>query len=450
MTDPTARILLVEDDESLREVLAMNLEDFGFAVEQAADGARAVALYDPTRHDLVLTDLRMPGLSGLEVLDHVKSLDPDAVVLVLTAYGGAERSLEAMRRGAFHYVEKPVNTTSLIQELERALAHRRGHTRRREVTMIASSPSMNQVMRTVDKIASSDAPVMILGESGVGKELVARAIHGRSDRAERAFVAVNCAAIPRDLLESILFGYEKGAFTGANARTDGKFTVAHGGTLFLDEIAEMSFALQSKLLRVLQDGYVERVGSIEPEHVDVRVLTATHQDMALAMDEGRFRRDLYYRLHVVPIRVPPLRERPEDIPVLMRHFVRELGRGAPLTIDHEVDPIFMRYGWPGNVRELRNVVERMVLLRESDRITLEDVPEELLSTPREAPAGELPFALPPDGLDLMALERDVIVATLRMLEGNQSATARYLRIPRHVLVYRLEKFGVDPADFTPT
>jgi len=281
----------------------------------------------------------------------------------------------------------------------------------------------------------------------VGKELVARAIHDRSDRSAGEFVAVNCAAIPGELLESILFGYEKGAFTGADKRTDGKFTSADGGTLFLDEIAEMSYELQSKLLRVLQDGFVERVGSLEPEQVDVRVVTATHQNLDTLMEDGKFRRDLYYRLHVVPIRVPPLRERPEDIPVLMRHFVRELSADPGLTIDPEIDPVFMRYEWPGNVRELRNVIERMILLRDGDHLTLEDVPAELGAASALEDGGDaLPFTLPEGGLDLMELERDIIIATLRKMDGNQSAAARYLNIPRHVLVYRLEKFEIDPDE----
>jgi len=451
MSQARAHILLVEDDESLREVLAMNLEDFGFQVEQYSDGSEAVQAYNPEVHDLVLTDLRMPGISGLEVLDKLKERDPDALVLVLTAYGGAKNSLEAMRRGAFHYVEKPVNTLSLVQEIDRALAHREGKSterKRQTTTMIASSPVMNAVLRTVDKIASSDAPVMILGESGVGKELVAWAIHDRSDRSSGEFVAVNCAAIPGELLESILFGYEKGAFTGADKRTDGKFTSADGGTLFLDEIAEMSYELQSKLLRVLQDGFVERVGSLEPEQVDVRVVTATHQNLDTLMEDGKFRRDLYYRLHVVPIRVPPLRERPEDIPVLMRHFVRELSADPGLTIDPEIDPVFMRYEWPGNVRELRNVIERMILLRDGDHLTLEDVPAELGAASAPEDGGDaLPFTLPEGGLDLMELERDIIIATLRKMDGNQSAAARYLNIPRHVLVYRLEKFDIASDTF---
>jgi len=451
MSQARAHILLVEDDESLREVLAMNLEDFGFQVEQYSDGSEAVQAYNPEVHDLVLTDLRMPGISGLEVLDKLKERDPDALVLVLTAYGGAKNSLEAMRRGAFHYVEKPVNTLSLVQELDRALAHRQGKSterKRQATTMIASSPVMNAVLRTVDKIASSDAPVMIQGESGVGKELVARAIHDRSDRSAGEFVAVNCAAIPGELLESILFGYEKGAFTGAEKRTDGKFTSADGGTLFLDEIAEMSYELQSKLLRVLQDGFVERVGSLEPEQVDMRIVTATHQNLDALMEEGKFRRDLYYRLHVVPIRVPPLRERPEDLPVLMRHFVRELSAAPGLTIDPGIDSVFMCYEWPGNVRELRNVIERMILLRDGDHLTLGDVPAELGAASAPEDNGDaLPFTLPEGGLDLMELERDIIIAALRKMDGNQSAAARYLNIPRHVLVYRLEKFEIASDTF---
>ena len=311
--------------------------------------------------------------------------------------------------------------------------------------MIAVSPAMNRVLQMVDKIAPSDAPVCILGESGTGKELVARALHTRSPRAERgAFVAVNCAAIPPDLLESMLFGHTKGAFTGATRDTPGKFAAADGGTLFLDEIAEMSPELQSKLLRVLQDGLVERVGEVQPVRVDARVITATHQDLDDLVRRGVFRQDLYYRLNVVPITLPPLRDRPEDIPVLSRHFVRQLNPEAPVWISREVDDAMIRYTWPGNVRELRNVVERMLLLRERDELTTRDLPASLRGSRDEQQgksAESLPFSLPPGGLDLMALERRVIIEALRMHEGNQSATARYLRIPRHVLLYRLEKYA---------
>lgn len=455
-------ILLVEDDESLRTVLAMNLEDSGLEVDVASSAEDALERFSPQRHQIVLTDLRLPGMHGLELLERLKAVDDQVVVLVLTAYGGAANALEAMRRGAFHYVEKPVNTQALLEELRRALDYRerrpksgqeaRGVERRQ---MIASSPAMNRVLKVVDRVADSMAPVMILGESGVGKELVAHAIHDRSGRSTRPFVAVNCAAIPPELLESTLFGYEKGAFTGAQERKPGKFIAADGGTLFLDEIAEMSIQLQSKLLRVLQDGLVERVGSVKPERVNVRILTATHQDLTANMAQGTFRRDLYYRLHVVPIEVPPLRERREDIPVLMRHFLRgfKVQHGESIDFSQQVDDIFLRYDWPGNVRELRNVVERMILLREDDCMTARDVPEEILEgasirgmrsdTWRDVAQQGLPFALPEGGLDLQEFEAALIKAVIVKHDGNQSAAARYLNIPRHVLLYRIEKYGID-------
>lgn len=458
-SDPTARrVLLVEDDESLREVLSINLEDLGFSVTQASTGREGLTLFQRsvdrgTPYPVVLTDLKMPELTGFELLGTLKALDSEVCVIVLTAFGGVERALEAMRRGAFHYVEKPVNMSALSAELHRALQHRLGapsmakQPSRGARSLIATSPMMNEVLKVVDRVAHSDAPVMVLGESGVGKELIARALHERSRRADGPWVTVNCAAIPTELLESVLFGYERGAFTGADRRADGKFSAASGGTLFLDEIAEMSPALQAKLLRVLQDGLVERVGSIKPEPVDVRIVTATHQDLEEAMRRGTFRRDLYYRLHVIPLRIPPLRERSADIPVLIRHFIRELSPQRPLEVASEVDQACLRYQWPGNVRELRNLIERMILLREGDLLTARDLPESLRDLSildEEAPLGEVrlegvSFHLPPNQLDLKALERAVIIAALSKHEGNRSATARYLKIPRHALLYRLDK-----------
>ena len=447
------RLLLIEDDESLREILAMNLEDHGFEVDLASTGEEALAHYDGEIHDVVLTDLQLPGMHGLEVLRRILAKKKDALVLVLTAYGGAENALEAMREGAFHYVEKPVNTMALVHEIERALDHGSTHQPQTPPSegvaeMIASSPAMNSVLKVVDRVASSSAPVMILGESGVGKELVAHAIHDRSRRANKPFIAVNCAAIPADLLESILFGYEKGAFTGASQRKDGKFIAADGGTLFLDEIGEMPVQLQSKLLRVLQDGLVERVGSVDPRPVDVRILTATHQNLAEKIEKKEFREDLYYRLHVVPLKVPSLRERREDIPVLMRHFVREFTResGEHVEISSDVDGLFLEYDWPGNVRELRNMVERMILLRESDVLGREDVPEELQQRAENGHkdrTGAWYFELPEGGLDFNAFEKELIIRVLAKFGGNQSAAARYLNVPRHVLLYRVEKFGIE-------
>ncbi|MBU0553724.1 sigma-54 dependent transcriptional regulator [Myxococcota bacterium] len=431
------RVLLIEDDDSLRQVLAINLEDHDFIVDQAPDGAAGLALYDPLRHDVVLTDLRMPEVDGLGVLEGVLARDPTAAVVVLTAFGGTEQALEAMRRGAFHYVEKPLHTGALIATLRRAMAARLSPSAPRRPEIIAASPAMNRALRIVDKVAHSEAPVMILGESGVGKELIARAIHQRGGRAAGPFVAINCAAIPGELLESALFGHEKGAFTGANARRDGKFSQANGGTLFLDEIAEMSPRLQSKLLRALQERRVDRLGGAAPEPFDARILTATHQDLKARIAQGVFREDLYYRLHVVPLEVPPLRARREDIPVLTRHFLRQLAPGV--GVSRAVDEALMGYAWPGNIRELRAVVERMLLLRDGPDLEVEDVPPELRAPPQ--PQG-LPFALPDEGFDLIAHEIAIIRAALEKTGGRRAAAARYLHLPRHVLIYRLEKYGL--------
>ncbi len=445
-------ILLVEDDEALRELLAMSLRDAGFEVEEVSSGQEALRRYAPQRHDVVLTDVRMPGMDGLALLRALRALDEEAVVIVSTAFGSTDRALEAMRQGAYHYVEKPVNPTSLTALLTRAVAHRRPGHQREPSALISASPAMNEVLRVVDKVARSQAAVLLRGESGTGKELVARALHERSARAARPFVAVNCAAIPAELLESTLFGHEKGAFTGATRAGQGKFLTADGGTIFLDEIAEMSAPLQSKLLRVLQDGEVDVIGQPRPTSVDVRVVAATHQDMEALIGAGRFRQDLFYRLNVVPIVIPPLRDRREDIPVLVRHLMRRHEPGASVEVRPEVDAALLRYDWPGNVRELENVIRRMLLLREGDALTGADVPAEVrlgaaaaASASPAARADALPFVLPEGGLDLMALERAIIEAALLRHDGNQSATARYLNIPRHVLLYRLEKYAEDDA-----
>ena len=456
----SGRILLVEDDDSLREVMTFNLEDAGFRVQSCPDAADALEAFEPETHDCVVTDIRMPGMSGLELLEKLLERDPKAVVVVVTAYGSKDRAVEAMRLGAFHYVEKPVNNLALQAVIEKAVEHRRVARENRKLksatrggahTIVASSPAMNEVLRKVDRIAGSDATVLVRGESGTGKELIARALHDRSDRSGKSFVTVNCAAIPSDLLESTLFGHEKGAFTGATSASEGKFSAADGGTLFLDEIGEMPLALQSKLLRVLQQGEIDVVGSATPITVDVRILAATHQNIEQLVEAGEFREDLYYRLNVVPLEIPPLRERPEDIPVLTRFFLRQFAPQENISVSEDVDALLVAHDWPGNVRQLQNTVERMVLLRDSDVIEASDVPETVRQPGIDAsgdathPKAGLPFALPDDELDLRALEKRVIEAALEKHDGNQSATARYLKIPRHVLLYRLEKFDIDPS-----
>lgn len=440
-------ILVIEDDDSLREVLSFHLEEAGHAVDAASDGAQGLAQYDAERHDVVMTDLNMPGIDGMEVVSKLLERDPNAVVLVVTAYGSTEKAVEAMRRGAFHYVEKPVNSSALLAMVERAGLHRRAirenaqlRESARSHEIITASPAMNKVLQVVEKVATSDAPVLITGESGTGKELVARTLHRAGDRADQPFVAVNCAAIPDELLESTLFGHERGAFTGATKSAPGKFVSASGGTIFLDEIAEMTPKLQSKLLRVLQEGEVDAVGSSEPRAIDVRVVSATHQNLEERIEAGQFREDLFYRLNVIPVRIPPLRERPEDIPVLFRFFMRKHEPGASIEVAPSVDDRLVAHEWTGNVRELENVVKRMLLLRNDDRLDVDDLPAEIRAHTDHADG--LPFRLPEEGLDLVRLEESVIRAALAKHEGNQSATARYLNIPRHVLLYRIEKFDL--------
>ena len=453
-------LLLTEDDDSLREVLSFNLTEGGFLVDAAGTGEEALKRYVTGHHAVVLTDLKMPGMDGIELLRRLRRRDPESVVVVMTAYGSVDVAVAAMQEGAFHYVEKPVNNRALLALLRRAVEYGRlGQENRRlqkavqsretDDLIIATSPEMNRVLRLVDKVADSDATLLIRGESGTGKELIARAAHKQSGRKDHPFVTVNCAAIPGELLESILFGHEKGAFTGATQASPGKFMAADRGTLFLDEIGEMSAELQAKLLRVLQDGQIDVVGSVQPRSVDVRIIAATHRDLESMVKEGGFREDLYYRLNVIPITIPALRQRREDIPVLFRHFLRRRHPGRDFEIAPLVDECLISYHWPGNVRELENISERMALLADGQRLSAQDVPapisQPLVKQPArdgEGTATKLLFELPEDGLDLLGLEMRIIEAVLEKTQGNQSAAARYLKIPRHVLLYRMEKYGL--------
>lgn len=437
----SGQILLVEDDKNLAKVLQFHLEEAGHHVTYSPSADEALSL-DLKSFELILTDLNMPGTDGLEFLAKLKALNVSAAAVVLTAYGSTDRAVAAMQAGAFHYVEKPVHAKALLAIVERALEFSRVRAenqtlRGRKHEIISASPSMSHLLEVVDRVADTDHTILIRGESGTGKELVARALHNGSSRAKAAFVAVNCAAIPDELLESTLFGHEKGAFTGATARHEGKFLLADGGTIFLDEIAEMSLRLQAKLLRILQESELEVVGGGAPKPVDIRVIAATNQDLEALMREGHFREDLFYRINVVPLFIPPLRHRPEDIPVLLRFFLRKHAQDKDVRVSRGLDAALIQYHWPGNVRELENVAKRMLVLRRTDTLELTDLPGEL-STKAPHVSG-LPFLLPPGQLDLKKLENDIIRAALDMHQGNQSATARYLNIPRHVLLYRLEK-----------
>lgn len=462
-----ARVVLVDDDASLREVLTFAIEELGHEVSAHSGGESALAEIAIQIPDVVVTDLKMPGIDGMEVLRRVRSTLPATPVIILTAFGTIEDAVEAMKEGAHHYLTKPYRREELRVAIEQALERRRLllenqslrdrlRAQQQRIDLIHVSPAMQQVAQMIHRIAPSDATVLISGESGSGKEVVAKALHAQSERWSEPFVAVNCAAIPRDLLESELFGYMRGAFTGAIKDKPGKFQQAQRGTLLLDEIAELPSELQTKLLRVLETHEVDIVGGRKPVAVDVRVLASTNADLEGAVREGRFRNDLFYRLNVIPIRVPPLRERVEDIPVLWEHFVLRFAPEHPVRSTPDLLRALMRHPWPGNVRELANTCQRMVILRRSDTLTEGDLPDGTRapdsrhpSTPAEGAAGlrtgeTVPFLgeLPDDELPLREIEREIIVRALAKHNGNRSRTAEYLRIPRHVLLYRLAKFGI--------
>ena len=447
----TAKILIIDDDTSLRRVLEYNLQEEGYEVLTAADGETGLRLFAEQAPDLVITDLKMPGISGFQVLERIKGESPQTLVIVITAFGAIDNAVEAMKLGAYDYITKPFNRDALKLTVRRALALLGLSVENRRLkeelvergefhNLIGISRGMEQVLAVVRKVADTEATVLITGESGTGKELVARAIHSYSSRRSAPFVAVNCAAIPRDLLESELFGHVKGAFTGAVRDKAGKFQLAEGGTLFLDEVGELPVELQPKLLRVLQERTVEPVGGTLPQKLDVRVVAATNADLEEVIAAGGFREDLYYRLAVIPIHLPPLRERPEDVSLLVRHFCAKHGSPQVLFAE-ECLRAMERYPWPGNVRELENTVERLLIMRAGDLIGAAELPAKIRQQhPGERRGGVI--NLPPEGYPLEQLEREVVVEALERNNWNQTAAARFLRIPRHTLLYRMEKYAI--------
>ncbi|GAB4264862.1 sigma-54-dependent transcriptional regulator [Deferrisoma sp.] len=459
MTDPkdTARILVVDDEPSMREFLAILLRREGHAVEVRADLAGARDALAGGGFDLVVTDLKLPDGSGLDVLGAARERDPDAQVVVITAFGTAESAVEAMKRGAYDYLTKPFKADEIrltvAKALERtALARENRELRRRLEAVEAGgeilgrSPRMQEVFRLLERVAPTGVTVLIHGESGTGKELVARRLHALSGRAG-PFVAVNCAAIPEGLIESELFGHVKGSFTGAVADKPGLFEEAAGGTLFLDEVGELPLHLQPKLLRALQEGKVKRVGGNREIPVDVRIVSATNRDLAEAVREGRFREDLYYRLNVVALEIPPLRERRDDIPLLALHFLQKYARafGRPLKgFTREALDRLEAYPFPGNVRELENLVERAAALETGEYVGVESLPP-ALGAPRTGDAEGLP-PLPADGFDLEGfladVERRYLEEALRRTNGNKTEAAKLLGITFRSLRYRLERLGM--------
>jgi two-component system NtrC family response regulator len=446
------KILVIDDDESLRRVLEYNLAQEGYAVLTAASGERGLELLRAEGADLVVTDVRMAGMNGMQVMEHVQALDPAIQVIILTAFGTIEMAVEAMKAGAFHYISKPFNRDELKLTIKKALElkelRRETQSLRQALKLqtdiadiIAESAKMQGVVEVIRRVAPTETTVLIQGESGTGKERVAKTIHNCSRRARGPFVAVNCAAIPETLLESELFGHVRGAFTGAIRDRVGKFEAAEGGTIFLDEIGEMKPELQVKILRCLEERTVERVGDTHPLHVDVRLLAATNKDLGKAIQAGEFREDLYYRLNVVPIVIPPLRERREDIRPFTQYFLKKLNAPPRLTIAPDAFRALEHYDWPGNVRELENALERALIFARGDVITLGDLPE-TIRAPRPREATALPVALPETGLSLEEVEKELILRALIKHDWNQSRAARYLGITRHTLLYRMEKHGI--------
>jgi len=438
------RILLIDDDESIRKVIGYMLEEAGYPAETAATAAEGLQAFRSQRPDLVLTDIKMPRKSGIELLSELKSIDPSVPVIILTAFGTVETAVEAMKRGAADYLTKPISRDELLMTVAKILKMSRLereneslrdtlNDRFRFASIIGLSPAMGAVFETLRKVAPTDATVLITGESGTGKELVAKAIHYNSPRRAQRMVTVNCAAIPHELLESELFGHVRGAFTGAVRDKSGKFEQATGGTLFLDEIGSMPVTLQAKLLRALQEREIERVGGEKTTEVDVRVIAATNRSLPALIAQGLFREDLYYRLNVVPIRLPALRERTGDVPVLAKHFVARFAGDAKVNMTRAALDTLASYRWPGNVRELENFCERIVLMRAGSSID-ETVVERHLA----AMAGD---AVPATAT-LREIERAAVLDALRSSGWNQSRAARRLGVPRHILLYRMKKFEI--------
>ncbi|MBW2307215.1 MAG: sigma-54-dependent Fis family transcriptional regulator [Deltaproteobacteria bacterium] len=450
-----ATVLVVDDDPSHRLMLRALLGGKGYRVEEAPDGADAITLARRTPYDLILMDVRMAGVGGIDALKEIRRINPAIPIIIMTAYSSVDTAVEALKSGAYDYLTKPLDPDEMLITMEKALDHRSLQEENIQLRerlgerldlgrLIGRSPSMKQVFETLALVAPTDATVLITGESGTGKELVAGAIHHNSPRSSRHFITVNCAAITETLLESELFGHERGAFTGAVGRRDGRFLQADGGTVFLDEIGEMAPAMQAKLLRVLQDGEIQRVGSDEILRVDVRTIAATNRDLAQDVQAGRFREDLYYRLNVVNIHIPPLRDRREDIPLLARHFLDDYARKNRRTVKgftpRAVD-LMSRYSWPGNVRELENAVERGVILMRGEYFTHEDLPlalKELL--PRE----EKDFSFPP-GTSIRRMEKELVLQTLEATGGNKSEAARRLGITRRTLFLKLKEYASEES-----
>ncbi len=445
------RILVVEDEQKLRRVIELQLTQAGFDVDKAASAEEGLKLVE--RADLVVTDLKLPGMTGLELLAAIRRQNMNAPVIVMTAFGTIEVAVQAMKAGAIDFLLKPFSLDHLMAIVQKALEVRALRDENRQLreelgkryeydNIIGRSPAMQEIFATIERVAPSRATVLLAGESGVGKDLIARAIHFHSPRRDRPFVKINCTALPENLMESELFGYEKGAFTGANTSKPGKFEQADTGTAFLDEIGDVPASIQVKLLRVLQEREFERLGSNKTRHIDVRVIAATNQDLRAALEQGTFREDLYYRLNVVPINIVPLRERKQDIPYLAEHFLHKYAAESGNRVQ-TITPAAMNkltsYHWPGNVRELENVIERSLVMCTGESLDAADI--KLDNAPRPRGAGA-ELTLPP-GMTLDQYEQELIREALKRADGNKSQAARSLGLTRNALRYRLAQMGLE-------
>lgn len=452
-------VLIADDHDVSRDNLLALLSENGFNVKAVEDGQQAIDAFLGEKFDLVIADLKMPRVDGLQLLEFIKGISAESVVIIVTGHGTVGTAVEAMKLGAFDYITKPLKDDLVILTVERALsfaklkeenATLRSHLKKQYGfgKMIGYSDAMKKVFETIEKVASSDSTVIIYGESGTGKELVAKALHFNSDRSGFPLVAVNCGAIPEDLLESELFGHEKGAFTGATQSRVGRFELAAGGTIFLNEIAEMSPALQVKLLRVIQEKEFERIGGVRTISVDVRIIAATNQDLEKAVKERRFREDLFYRINVIPIHLPPLRDRKADIPILVNHFLSKFNKSKKKNLGGilpEAMAYMERYPWPGNVRELENLIEMLVVMKETGDIAAADLPTKILNG-RGKENAALPESIPDEGVDFNSLvtgfEKDLLLRALSKAGGAKKSAAKLLNLNRTTFVEKLKRLNI--------
>ncbi len=451
------RILVVDDEANARNALAEILRDEGYAVETAADGFKALPKLRDFTPEVVLTDLKMPGMDGVELMSKVREHDPEVGVVIMTAFGAVDTAVQAMREGAADYLTKPLNADELLVVLARTLERFRLRQETRQLrerleerysfnNIVGSSPEIQSVFKTVQQVSASRATILVTGESGTGKELIAAAIHQSSPRKAGPFVKLHCAALAESLLESELFGHERGAFTGADRRREGRFELAHGGTLFLDEIGEITPAVQVKLLRVLQEREFERVGGNQTVQIDVRVIAATNRDLKEMVDKGLFREDLFYRLNVVNLHMPALRQRSSDIAPLADHFMRKYAQDNGKQVTRLSDAALARllnYDWPGNIRELENVIERAVVMTHTDMIDVTELPPEMKPADRETPGPQIP------GWKLADIERYAILKTLEAQGGSTSKAADVLGISVRKIQYKLQEYGSSPKSDQP-